>query len=679
MKYTIYPKFSFLIKSLFIVILISFFSMCNVIKDNILFPQLMVLRKALASVGLADNPSNPTQACSETANITITAPRFISVNQSASLKAVVDKSGYSFAWTQIAGDAMTVSNANTDTASFIGTEVPQESPKFQVTAKKDLCSFTAEVIVTPLESTANSVYVDASYTGGGSDGSLDKPYTDVASAYSLAPGAIYMAEGDYPVSALLNMVDAHSIYGGFNSKFERKVSTYITTINDTRNGVSSIYTLDTNTADTGTRLDGLTILGPANGDWANVVACGSGSPRLSHLNIQSRGVSPAGDSYTVWIGPSCSAIFEYNKVYANVSASSYCFGIFNFSSVVLIRQNEIYGNTNCGTGSVAIRIESTTNFNFNEYNYIDAVGTSGGGNSIGVLCSSSTNLIVEKQDIAGGAGGTGTSIGIQMDSSMPGSVIRNNTIYSGAANSGTASSVGIHLVNNSAPVRVDGNTIFVSDRTSNLGSPWSAMGIFTNANVPHIIVNNVIKNNSSGADNYGIVLDGSVGTNAIIVNNTISLGTSGTNWAKAIQIRQSSNPVIANNIIFSTDLLAGVGINEAVINADPTRVENNLIFNMPESLYLDVDIAGAINSIAVLNTLSDVAFIGSNITTSPQTNYSLSSIFINASNGDYRLVPGSIYASSGKNVYNDPIYGSITTNRNGEARPSSGSWSVGAY
>ncbi|HRG49295.1 MAG TPA: chitobiase/beta-hexosaminidase C-terminal domain-containing protein, partial [Leptospiraceae bacterium] len=59
--------FTTTLKSLLVVILFSIFTGCNVIKTDLLLPQLMVLRKALATVGLATesnagagNPNSPT-------------------------------------------------------------------------------------------------------------------------------------------------------------------------------------------------------------------------------------------------------------------------------------------------------------------------------------------------------------------------------------------------------------------------------------------------------------------------------------------------------------------------------------------------------------------------------------------------------------------------------------------
>ncbi|MBK9503735.1 MAG: hypothetical protein IPO06_31020 [Leptospiraceae bacterium] len=684
--------FTTTLKSLFVVILFSIFTGCNVIKTDLLLPQLMVLRKALATVGLATdtgagNPNTPTTptapvtpntpalpTCSEIATVTITAPRFISLSQQADMKAVVDKAGYSFSWTQISGDTVSLLNANTDTASFIPLEVPQESPKFQVIAKKYPCSFSSEVIVTPLELTANPVYVDVTYAGGSSDGSLEKPYTDVATAYSLAPGAIYITEGDYPISALLNMVNSHSIYGGFNSKFERKVSAYTTTLNDTRNGISSIYTLDTNTADTGTRLDGLTILGPANGDWASVLHCNSGTPKLSNLNIWSQGISPTGNTYTVYIAPGCSAILEKNNIKANVSTTGSCIGIYLYSITARLKENKIYGNAGCGHGAQELRIENATNFNLSDPNFIDAVG---GGNTsypMGINIYNSPNSVLSNQDISAGEGGTIISVGIQVQLSS-GLTIKNNIIYSGSGS--TSSAIGIHLPSLSGSIKINGNTIYTKYRTGNSIPLLTAVGINIQSDQPHEIINNLVLNAPSTGDNYGILIDNAGTMNPIIVNNTVMSSTAGTNWSRAIQIRGGAKPIIANNILFS-DNINGSGFSEWDGSSDPIRFENNLLFNVPVGLFYNEG-GGYVNTDIAINALGDIAIVGSNMTTSPQTNYPLTSIFIDPANGDYRLKTGSPYLTAGKNVYNDPIYGSITTNRNGTPRPSSGSWSVGAY
>jgi hypothetical protein len=73
--------FTTTLKSLFVVILFSMFTGCNVIKNDLLLPQLMVLRKALATVGLTTEPNagagNPnTPAPPNTPVVTIDAPTF---------------------------------------------------------------------------------------------------------------------------------------------------------------------------------------------------------------------------------------------------------------------------------------------------------------------------------------------------------------------------------------------------------------------------------------------------------------------------------------------------------------------------------------------------------------------------------------------------------------------------
>ena len=50
---------------------------------------------------------------------------------------------------------------------------------------------------------------------------------------------------------------------------------------------------------------------------------------------------------------------------------------------------------------------------------------------------------------------------------------------------------------------------------------------FLQSNLSHTIINNIILNNASTLDNYGIILDPSVGSNSIIANNTIKVSNSG--------------------------------------------------------------------------------------------------------------------------------------------------------
>lgn len=672
MKQRVEINLVLLLRRLFIVILLTLFTGCNVIKSDLFLPQLMVLRKALASVVNTANTNNPvTPTCSETAKITITAPRFISLNQMAELKAVSDKAGYSFTWSQISGDVVVISNTNSDIASFIATEVPQESPKFQVTAKKDSCSFSSAVIVTPLESTANPVYVDVSYTGGSSDGSLEKPYTDVATAYSLAPGAIYVAEGNYPLLTQLDLIATKSIYGGFNSKFERKVSAYTTTLSDTRNGVAFGFTINMTGTSNSLRFDGMTVLGITSGNGASALNCLGGNARLSNLIVRNRGVSSPNDSAVMNIQTSCSVTLENSKLYANQS-TVVCYVLSYSSNTAIIRNNELYGNSGCG-GTYVIYMGGT-NIQFTDYNYLDAVGEGNSYYCIGIYVTG-VNSTIANQNISGGQNSTSNSFGILVDNSGNVATIKNNTIWGGV---GTASSSGIFVTNTSGQVRIDGNTIYTNYRMGTVIAGATGSGIFLQSNLSHTIINNIILNNASTLDNYGIILDPSVGSNSIIANNTIKVSNSGSSWSRAIQIRGNSNPVITNNILFSESPTLGVGISEWNIGSDPDRFENNLIFNTPDGLYWDEG-ATYYSSIAAINIFGDIPIVGSNITTSPQTNYPLASIFIDPTNGDYRLKSGSPYLTSGKNVYNDPIYGSITTNRNGDPRPSSGSWSVGAY
>jgi len=629
---------------------------------------------AIAGTLTQTNTGTGSAGCNENPKIATNVARFAGINQAVELKASVDKSDYSFIWTQISGESLTISNSSTANAYFTATEVPQESLQFRITSSKGSCMVTSDVTITILENTTNPTFVNINYTGGGSDGSVDKPYTNLVTAYSLAPGAIYLAEGTYPISAQFNLTSGKSIYGGFNSNFLRKVSEYTTAISDTRNGVSSIYAIDTNGASSSTRVDGLTILGPANGDWADVLTCGSGSPRLSHLNIQNRGVSAVGDTYAVRINGTCTATLENSKIYSAVAATGYCFGVGVFTAGVVLRGNSIYGVAGCGQASYGININSVTGFQLTEYNYIDSVGTGVGAYPSGVLVSSCTNTVIANQDVSGGQGGSQIQIGIYVNFSAN-TTIQNNTIYSGV--SGSANSIGIFITPTSSNSLIERNSIFTKYRSGNMIAQSTVIGISILSDFAHVITNNLILNAQSVADNYGILLDHAGTTNPMIVNNTIMSGTSGTSWSRAIQIRSGAKPIVANNILFS-DNPNGNGFSEWDAGSDPIRFENNLIFNAPVGLYYNEG-GGYVNTDVGINALGDIAIVGSNITTSPQTGYPLDSIFADPSYGNFRLVSSSPYLSAGKNVYNNSIYGSITVNKAGVARPSSGSWSVGAY
>ncbi|MCB1175072.1 MAG: hypothetical protein KDK39_15975 [Leptospiraceae bacterium] len=596
----------------------------------------------------------------------ISAPRFGSINTPVQISVPSDKSG---SFTQTEGDTVTILGQTASALTFQVHQVPAATLAFQFTesSKATNCGSLAARI-TILESTANPTYVDANYTGGSSDGSLERPYTDVAAAYSAAPGAVYMASGNYPITATLTLQAGKSIYGGFTSSFERVNDRSLTVIDDTRVGIASAYTIDSGSGDSNTRFDGLTVNGATNSNLAAALFCNSGAPVFNNLAAAPRtNMAVTGSIYGASFGNSCNATLQNSRLQAPPNTSAWCAGLNLNSANATIKNNQLLGNS-CGRpAGILILANGVT---LSQYNYIHATG-SNTAYTYGIHLASVSGVMVANQWISAGSGGTGAARGIFLENT--GAItITDNIIYGGSS----ANVTGISLNAAAGLATIRRNTIIGGDQNGNGASSTSVMGVYLGSAQNHIITNNVIVLQSAATSSIGVAFDFAGVTSPVIVNNTI-ISKSSPSGVNSINLRNDATPIIANNIIASESSI-GYHIAELHVGTDPSILENNLLFNYPQGLYYDQGV-GFHTTAAAVNAMGDIPTNSGNMTTTPVNGIDLKTIFVDPDHLDFRLQSGSPWATAGKNVYGNATYGSITTNRSGEARPSGGSWSVGAY
>ncbi len=248
---------------------------------------------------------------------------------------------------------------------------------------------------------------------------------------------------------------------------------------------------------------------------------------------------------------------------------------------------------------------------------------------------------------------------------------------------------------------IDGFTINGYDSSTS-----SNYGIEIDAGSPTILRN--IIHGGSGSDSYGIrISDSSISTianNAIhggdgdcsfgissegssiplIVNNTIN-GGNGSNYSYGIFCHQLTQPYINNNIIFTTngDDYASFGIYENTNDSNPTEILNNNLFSCTSSLYFD-NPSGFYTNVTDLN--SSVTGAGNNVSVDLISyNY-----FVDATGDDLRLVNSldddPVNFSDENKIAHGGINGGLqnpvwpfSTDKDGNDRPESGGWSMGAY
>jgi len=240
------------------------------------------------------------------------------------------------------------------------------------------------------------------------------------------------------------------------------------------------------------------------------------------------------------------------------------------------------------------------------------------------------------------------------------STLLGNDVYSRSTTS--TSHAAIQFGNQRGATILDSNRICVEGKASG-ATTYAITGSGPNlgGSVPTLIArNNVLEAASNNAYLVNFLgSSGGIDFNLIFTNNTMlgrTYGISGTG-ATSGKMRWR----LTNNILFSltggsTAVSLGSG---AGVSLD--SVENNLVFGFNNNIF---------------NVVPAPAVSAGNDTTNTPT---ATSVFINATAGDLRLKTGGQGDGTGKNVYNQSTYGTVTTDLMQSPRPSTGSWDRGAY
>ncbi|MDI1476822.1 MopE-related protein [Polyangium sp. y55x31] len=257
------------------------------------------------------------------------------------------------------------------------------------------------------------------------------------------------------------------------------------------------------------------------------------------------------------------------------------------------------------------------------------------------------------------SGGATTSAALGA-TACPGSTstLFGNDVYARSTTSTTHAA--IQFGNQRGATILDSNRVCVEGKSSG-ATTYAINGSGPNtASVASLIArNNVLEAASNNAYLVNFLgSNGGVDFNLIFTNNTMFARTYGV-WGTAA----SSGKMrwrLTNNILFSitggsTAVNLGAGAGVSLDSA-----EGNLVFGFNNNLF---------------STPVPLASSANDTTNTP----TVTSVFINATGGDLRLKTGGQGDGTGKNVYNQATYGTVTTDILQSARPQAGVWDRGAY
>jgi len=276
-------------------------------------------------------------------------------------------------------------------------------------------------------------------------------------------------------------------------------------------------------------------------------------------------------------------------------------------------------------------------------------GGSGVTDSLGIYNSRSASIL--QNAINGGSGGART-YGIYNDAATLADIYQ-NTIDGGA---GSASSTGIHNTN------ISNSSISRNSITGGSGGTYS-YGIRNDGNSSLYIHNNLIEG-GSGDYTYGMYEENNAAST--IQNNTISGGT-GTTWAFGIGVIDTNSTVIENNILFTE---SGAAVTRCIIewnaDSDPAVVDNNDFFGC-NVLYRDENY----NNLTL--TIINVTLGTGNVAFDPN----FCTGFLCGGKWRFSGSTPEFLKTGGKN---GTVLGWVFIyDKNGNSRPPTGGWSMGAY
>jgi len=231
-----------------------------------------------------------------------------------------------------------------------------------------------------------------------------------------------------------------------------------------------------------------------------------------------------------------------------------------------------------------------------------------------------------------------------------------NDVYAGAANVNPLRSV--YFGYQKGALILDSNRMCAQGKLSGQAFGVYGFGPNTTDAGSFLLRNNLLETANSGG--YVVFLagqNGGVDFSTTMTNNTLLAWESGVGGTAATSGKMRWR--LTNNIVFSVNGTAtGVSLGSGTGVSFDTA-ENNLIFGFSTNALS--------NPVPVVNSNNNVTN-----TATP------ASVFLNALGGDFRIVVGGQADETGKNVYNAPANGNVTTDLNQSPRPAAGAWDRGA-
>ncbi len=404
---------------------------------------------------------------------------------------------------------------------------------------------------------------------------IQKAIDTAAAVYESAE--VHVAAGTYQPSAVIDLKDGISLYGGFspvdwNLRESNPdwaltgigTSEYPTMI-QTSSSIAAVRIANTSRPVT---VDGFSVSGGVGGSNTTGIYCRNSTGVV----LQSNAIDGGGGDFSVGVTiDSSPATLQYNAISGGMNGISVAV-VCNGSNPVISR-NKIHGGTS-GTGGQTVAIYDIGSSATIAANTI--YGGDAWSSSHGISMESGSTAVIYNNIIDGGtsAAGPGTT-GVLVDGSSP--ILRNNTICGGLVTTGGATNGEEGITNlNGAHATIENNIIFALGSGTQLRYGITAMA----NSAPASLKNNYVFDCASGlfawvGDPYTSVLDlntlsGASG-NAWDTSGTL-LGTmfvepSGTGWDWHLQ---ATAPVEARQVGLNGSVL-GWGFTDDL--AGTTRTE----------------------------------------------------------------------------------------------------------
>lgn len=501
---------------------------------------------------------------------------------------------------------VTGANYNLDPADLKGTT--------QLNPVQYYWRVSAAKLANSLQSTASVInvlqtgvyYVNGSSSTSVQSGNRSTPYKLIQDAISAASAyrnsnpssfaTVRVAAGTYTENIVLK--PGISLYGGYNATdWSRNVGTNTTTIT-AQLSIAVYVGSDIDSASTAnTVMDGFTINGGSSASFQNFgVYFSGGSPTISNNTI-SGGSSTGNKTCGVAIYSGSNPVLTANSI--SGGSGTFAYGVqLVAATYTLANQTISSGSGTGGNAAYAVEVSGTSGTTTVSGNTININATTSPGYGISAV---GTGAVTLTNNTINGGSATANQYGVLAGPTGGSLSISNNTITLSTA---SAQNYGIQSSGNFA-VTVQGNTISakgtnitygiytssttawtISGNNIHGGTGSNPIGIALLSSSSTVVKNNIISGGNGGGP-YGLFCS-SCGA-AKVVNNTINAGTlTSAGTAYAILINGSNTMSITNNIVYSTSSIGSrYGVVEFSAFSDPSMLQNNLFFDVPNGYYLD--------------------------------------------------------------------------------------------